>query len=159
MKGDAKVIEFLNKAIVNELTAINQYFLHSKILKNWGLERLARHTMEESVDEMKHAELLTERVLFLEGTPNLQGLHRLRIGATVEEMLQSDLALEVEDAIPLLREAIAYCHSINDFGTRSLFQQILEEEERHVDFLETQQEKIRLMGLQNYTQQESSATP
>lgn len=158
MKGDARVIEYLNRAIANELTAINQYFLHSRMFKNWGLHRLAGHSMHESVDEMKHAEVLTERVLFLEGLPNLQNLNRLRVGETVEEILRCDLALEVEDALPLLREAIGFCESIRDYGTRDLFQKILEEEEAHVDFLETQLDQIRLMGIQNYIHQESPAS-
>lgn len=150
MKGDQKVIEYLNKIIANELTAINQYFVHAKMLKNWGVKRLAEHAFKESIDEMKHADTLTERVLFLEGLPNLQHLHPLRIGENLEEIIQGDLDLEMKDAIPILREAILYCESIQDFGTRDLLEDILEEEEEHVDFLETQQEQIRLMGLENY---------
>lgn len=150
MKGDAKVIEYLNKVIANELTAINQYFVHSKMLKNWGIKLLAEHSFKESIDEMKHAEELTDRVLFLEGLPNLQDLNRLRVGENVKEILECDLALEADDAIPLLREAITYCESIKDFVTRDLLQEILEEEEEHVDFIETQLEQIKLMGIENY---------
>lgn len=150
MKGDQKVIEYLNRVIANELTAINQYFVHSKMLKNWGVKELAEHSFKESIDEMKHADVLTERVLFLEGLPNLQDLNRLRIGENVKEIIECDLALEVEDALPLLREAIQYCESIRDFGTRDMLQDILEEEEQHVDFLETQIDQIKMMGIENY---------
>ncbi|HWJ68844.1 MAG TPA: bacterioferritin [Sphingobium sp.] len=151
MKGDDKVIEFLNIALKNELTAINQYFLHYRILHHWGIARLAKFEYEESIDEMKHADKLAERILFLDGLPNFQLLGRLRIGQTVEEILKADLELEME-ALPPLRDAIAYCESIRDYVSRDLFQQILDSEEEHVDTLETQFEMIERMGLQNYVQ-------
>jgi len=149
MKGDAKVIEFLNKALYNELTAINQYFLHAKMLKNWGLKELAEHEYHESIDEMKHADKLSERILFLDGLPNFQALGKLRIGENPRELLACDLALELE-ALPLLRDAIAYCEQINDFVSRKLFADILESEEEHVDWLETQLALIDRIGEQNY---------
>lgn len=156
MKGDAKVIEFLNKVLQNELTAVNQYWLHFRLLDNWGVQRLAKHSRHESIDEMKHADMLAERILFLEGLPNFQSMGRLRIGENVEEILKADLALE-EDAIPVLREAIAHCESVRDFVSRDLFANILESEEGHVDFLETQFEQIARMGLPNYIQMNSEA--
>ncbi len=158
MKGDSKVIEYLNKAITNELTAVNQYFLHYKILKNWGVTKLAKHAYHESIDEMKHADKLIERVLFLEGLPNLQDLHRLRIGESVEEIIKCDLALETDDAIPLLKEAIAYCENIKDYVSRELFEDILESEEEHVDTLETMLELIRQTGIQNFIQMYSESS-
>lgn len=151
MKGDSTVIEFLNKVLKGELTAINQYFLHSKMLADWGLKTLAKKEYEESIDEMKHADSLIERVLFLEGLPNLQDLGRLRIGENVKEMFECDLALEVE-AIALLREAIAHCEKINDYVSRELFEHILDNEEEHVDWLETQLGLIEKVGVQNYMQ-------
>ncbi|MBU43513.1 MAG: bacterioferritin [Spirochaetaceae bacterium] len=151
MKGDQKVIELLNKVIRNELTAINQYFLHSKMFKDWGLEKLAQYEYKESIDEMKHADQLIERVLFLEGLPNLQDLNKLRIGEDVAEALRGDLALEM-DAIPDLKEGITYCESIKDYVSRELFSSILESEEEHVDFLETQLSLIEKIGIQNYLQ-------
>ncbi len=154
MKGDPKVIEFLNEALKNELTAINQYFLHAKMLKNWGMTKLADFEYHESIDEMKHADKLAERILFLEGLPNFQLLGRLKIGETVEEILKADLALEHE-ALPPLREGIAYCESVRDFVTRDLFAYILENEEEHVDTLETQFEMIERMGIHNYVQMQS----
>ena len=154
MKGDAKVIEFLNQALKNELTAINQYFLHYRMLDNWGLKRLAAYEYGESIDEMKHADKLAERILFLDGLPNFQMLGRLRIGETVEEVLKADLELELE-ALPLLKDAVAHCESVRDFVSRDLFSSILASEEDHVDFLETQFEMIRQMGLENYNQLQS----
>ena len=153
MKGDPKVIEFLNKALYNELTAINQYFLHAKMLKNWGLEDLAKHEYEESIDEMKHADVLADRILFLDGLPNFQAINRLKVGETVEEILRADLALEME-AIPLLREAIAYCEEVDDYVSRELFVDILEDEEEHVDWLETQLDLVERVGLQNWLQEQ-----
>ena len=149
MKGDAKVIEFLNKALYNELTAINQYFLHAKMLKNWGLKELAEHEYHESIDEMKHADKLAERILFLDGLPNFQALGKLRIGENPKELLECDLALEHE-AVPLLREAIAYCESKGDYVTRQLFADILDSEEEHIDWIETQLSLIARIGEQNY---------
>jgi bacterioferritin len=151
MKGDAQVIEFLNKALLNELTAINQYWLHYRLLNHWGVHKLAELERHESIDEMKHADQLAERILFLDGLPNFQALGRLRIGESVEEILKADLALE-NDAIPLLREAIAHCESVRDFVSRDLFASILDSEEEHVDTLETQFEMIERMGIQNYVQ-------
>lgn len=151
MKGDATVIEHLNKVLKNELTAINQYFLHSRIFKDWGMTKLADHEYEESVDEMKHADELIERILFLEGLPNLQDLGKLRIGENTQEMLQCDLDLEL-DAIPDLRAAIAYCENHKDYVSRDLFDAILSSEEAHVDWLETQLGLIDKMGLENYIQ-------
>ena len=154
MKGDAKVIEFLNEALKNELTAINQYFLHSKMLDNWGVSKLAKFEYEESIDEMKHADKLSERVLFLDGLPNFQLLGRLKIGETVEEILKADLELEHE-AIPLLKDAIEHCESVRDYVSRDLFADILESEEEHVDTLEQQFDLIDRMGIENYVQLQS----
>ncbi len=151
MKGDVKVVEFLNAVLRNELTAINQYFLHSRMLKDMGLKALADYEFHESVDEMKHADALVERVLFLEGLPNMQDIGRLRIGENPKEMLECDLQLEM-DAIPVLREAIEHCESIKDFVSRGLFQDILDSEEEHVDWLETQLDLIDKVGLENYLQ-------
>ena len=154
MKGDATVIEHLNKVLKNELTAINQYFLHSKIYKDWGITKLGDHEYEESVDEMKHADEIIERILFLEGLPNLQDLGKLRIGEDVQEMLQCDLDLEL-DAIPDLRAAIAYCENHKDYVSRDLFDSILQSEEGHVDWLETQLELINKIGIENYIQSQT----
>jgi bacterioferritin len=157
MRGDEKVIGYLNAALKNELTAINQYWLHYRLLDHWGIERLAKYERHESIDEMKHADRLMERILFLDGLPNLQALGRLRVGENVEEVLKADLDLEM-DALPLLREAIAYCEQVQDYVTRDLFRQILASEEEHVDFIERQFDKIAAMGLQNYIQLESKPT-
>jgi bacterioferritin len=154
VKGDPKVIEFLNDALKNELTAINQYFLHYRMLDHWGVERLAKFEYGESIDEMKHADKLSARILFLDGLPNFQLLGRLRIGESVEEVLKADLALENE-AIPPLREAIAYCETVRDYISRELFKEILDNEEEHVDMLERQFDMIKQMGLQNYIQLQS----
>lgn len=155
MKGDPKVIEHLNKILRNELTAINQYFLHSRMLKDWGLEKLGEKEFEESVDEMKHADQLTQRILFLEGLPNMQTLGKLMIGEHVQEILECDLKME-HTALPDLKDAIAYCESIGDYVSRHLFREILSSEEEHVDWLETQLGLIGKMGIQNYVQSQSS---
>ena len=151
MKGDDKVIELLNEALRNELTAINQYFLHYRMLDHWGIKRLAKFEYDESIDEMKHADWLAERILFLDGLPNFQLLGRLRVGETVEEVLKGDLALEL-DAVKQLKGAIAHCETVHDYVSRDLFRRILESEEEHVDTLERQFDMIERMGLENYIQ-------
>ncbi|MCB2014836.1 MAG: bacterioferritin [Sphingobium sp.] len=156
MKGDPQVIDYLNTALLNELTAINQYWLHYRMLDNWGMKKLAEFERHESIDEMKHADMLADRILYLEGIPNFQMLGKLHIGETVEEILKCDLALE-EEAIPLLREAIAHCETVRDYVSREIFENILENEEEHVDTIEKQFEMIERMGLQNYVQLNSEA--
>jgi bacterioferritin len=154
MKGDDQVLQLLNETLKNELTAINQYWLHYRMLDNWGVKRLAEHERHESIDEMKHADRCSERILFLEGLPNFQMLGRLRIGETVEEILRADLELEHE-AVGQLRGAVAHCEQVRDFVSRDLFRDILAAEEDHIDFLETQFEMIERMGLENYVQLQS----
>jgi bacterioferritin len=156
MKGDAKVIELLNLALKNELTAVNQYWLHYRLLDNWGVQKLAAFERHESIDEMKHADMLAERILFLEGLPNFQMLGRLRVGESVEEVLKADLATE-EEAVPVLRDGIAHAESVRDFVSRDLFVKILANEEEHIDYLEKQFDLIKLMGIQNYVQLQSKA--
>lgn len=151
MQGDIKVIEYLNRALKNELTAINQYFLHSRMYQNWGLKDLGEHEHQESLDEMKHADRLIERILFLEGLPNLQELGKLYVGEHVKDILECDLRLEME-AAPLLREAIGHCETQKDYISRELFEDILEAEEDHIDWLEIQLDLIQRVGLENYTQ-------
>lgn len=153
MKGDAKVIEFLNKVLYNELTAINQYFLHAKMLKNWGLKELAEHEHHESIDEMKHADRLSERILFLDGLPNFQALGKLRIGESPVEILRCDLALEM-DGLQVLKDAVVHCEGVNDFVSRKLFADILDSEEEHIDWLETQLSLVERLGEQNYLSQQ-----
>ena len=154
MKGDTKVIEFLNEALKNELTAINQYWLHYRMLDNWGVTKLAEFERHESIDEMKHADKLAERIFFLDGLPNFQLLGRLKIGETVEEVLKADLELEYE-ALPMLKDAIEYCESVRDYVSRDLFAEILESEEDDVDTLEQQFDMIERMGIENYIQLQS----
>jgi bacterioferritin len=154
MQGDPQVIDFLNKALLNELTAVNQYWLHYRMLDNWGVKKLADYERHESIDEMKHADMLAERILFLDGLPNFQALGKLKIGEGVEEILKADLEVEYE-ACPLLKEAIAHCEQVRDYVSREIFERILENEEEHIDFLEKQFDMIKRMGLQNYIQLQS----
>jgi bacterioferritin len=156
MKGDAKVIEYLNEVLKNELTAINQYWLHYRMFDHWGVKKLAEFERHESIDEMKHADMVAERILFLDGLPNFQLLGRLRIGETVEEALRSDLALEVE-ALGVLRDAIAHSELVRDYVSRDLFRRILDSEEEHVDTLERQFDMIARMGIENYIQLNAKA--
>jgi bacterioferritin len=154
MKGDPRVNELLNEALKNELTAINQYWLHYRMLDHWGVQKLADYERHESIDEMKHADMLSERILFLDGLPNFQLLGRLRIGENVEEVLRADLALEME-ALGQLREAVQHCEAVRDYVSRDLFANILQNEEEHVDWIEKQLDMIQLMGLPNYIQLQS----
>jgi bacterioferritin len=154
MRGDPKVIEYLNDVLKGELTAVNQYWLHYRLLDNLGIKRLADYERHESIDEMKHADRLMERIFFLDGLPGMQALNRLRIGENVPEILAADLLLEY-DALALLKDAIPYCESVRDFPSRDLFSEILAAEEEHVDFIETQQAMIASMGLENYLQLQS----
>jgi bacterioferritin len=155
-KGNAEVIEHLNAILTGELTAINQYFLHAKMCQNWGLMRLFKYLHAESIDEMKHADVLIDRILYLEGVPNVQRMNRVRIGETVPEQFESDMALEKE-AIPRLQEAITFCRSINDQGTAVILEAILSSEEEHLDWIEAQQDLIRTIGLENYLAQQVHA--
>ena len=156
MKGDPKVIELLNEALKEELTAINQYWLHYRVLDNWGIDKLAEYERSESIDEMKHADKLAERILFLDGLPNFQALGRLRIGENVEEILKADMEAEHQGA-KLYRQLIAHSEKVQDYVTRDLARGILEDEEKHIDFIETQFELIQRMGLENYIQLQSEA--
>jgi bacterioferritin len=156
MKGDPKVIELLNEALKNELTAINQYWLHYRMLDNWGVKKLAEYERHESIDEMKHADRLSERILFFDGLPNFQALGRLRIGENVEEILRADLEAELEGA-KLYRDIIAQAETVRDYVSRDLAREILADEEKHIDFIETQFELIRQIGIQNYIQLQSEA--
>lgn len=151
MQGDKKIIAYLNQVLTNELTAINQYFMHYKMCDNWGFKKLAEVNRKESIEEMKHAEDLMDRILFLEGLPNLQDLHKINVGETVEEQLRLDLDLEMQ-AAPLLREAVEYCRTQHDEVSKALLQDILDAEEEHIDWLETQLELIDKVGIQNYLQ-------
>jgi bacterioferritin len=154
MKGDKKVIQHLNKVLYNELTAIDQYFLHARMFGNWGLHKLEDYEKKESVDEMKHADRLIERILFLEGLPNLQDLGKLMIGENAQEALQCDLKLELT-AHPVLKQGILYCESVGDYVSRELLEDILDSEEQHIDWLETQLGLINKTGLQNWLQSQS----
>jgi bacterioferritin len=156
MKGDPKVIELLNEALKEELTAINQYWLHYRMLDNWGIKQLADYERHESIDEMKHADRLAERILFLDGLPNFQALGRLRIGENVEEILKADMEAEQQGAA-LYRDLVAHAETVRDYVTRDLAREILADEEKHIDFIETQFELIARMGIQNYIQLQSES--
>ena len=156
MQGDPTVIQHLNAVLKNELTAINQYFLHARMLRHWGVTKLGDYEYKESLDEMKHADQLINRILFLEGLPNLQDLNKLLIGENVQELLECDLKLE-QAAMPRLREAVVHCETVRDFISRELFESILESEEEHVDFIETQLGMIPKVGIENYIQMQSEA--
>ena len=156
MKGNPRVIELLNEALKAELTAINQYWLHYRLLENWGVKKLAQYERHESIDEMKHADRFTDRILFLDGFPNLQSMNPLRIGESVEEILNADLAGEVE-AVEMYHNGVAECEALKDYVSRDLFAEVLRDEESHVDFIETQFDLIRQMGIQNYIQLQSEA--
>jgi bacterioferritin len=158
MRGDPDVLRHLNAVLTNELTAINQYFLHSRMFRHWGLMRLADHEHHESIDEMKHADKLIERILFLEGLPNLQDLHKLLIGESAQEALECDLKLEMASH-PTLKAAIAHCETVGDYVSRELFEDILESEEEHIDYLETQLELIGKVGLENWLQSQMGEGP
>lgn len=156
MKGDKKIIEHLNAALKKELGAVNQYFLHARMLEDWGVTKLGKHEYNESIEEMKHADDLIQRILFLEGIPNLQEVGKLFIGEDVKEILECDLKIELE-GVKGYKEAVAYAESVNDFISRDLFQRILADEEGHVDYLETQLQMIEDMGIQNYIQLNSES--
>ena len=156
MKGDPRIIELLNDALKEELTAINQYWLHYRMLDNWGVKKLAEYERHESIDEMKHADRLADRILFLDGLPNFQALGRLRVGENVEEILKADMEAELQGAA-LYREVVAHAETVRDYVTRDLAREILADEEKHIDFLETQFEMIARMGLENYVQLQSEA--
>ena len=154
MKGDPKILELLNDALKEELTAINQYWLHYRLLENWGVKKLAEYERHESIDEMKHADRLADRILFLDGLPNFQALGRLRVGENVEEILKADMEAELQGAA-LYREVVAHAETVRDYVTRDLAREILADEEKHIDFIETQFEMIARMGLENYVQLQS----
>jgi bacterioferritin len=158
MKGDAKVVEYLNTQLTNELTAINQYFLHARTLRHWGVTRLGEHEYKESIEEMRHADWLIERILFLDGLPNMQRLNQVAVGQTVEEILRADLALE-QKAMADLRDGIAHCESVRDYVSRDLLRRILDNEEEHVDFLERQFDLIRQIGIERYIHLNAAPAP
>ncbi|MCG1054845.1 bacterioferritin [Mycetohabitans sp. B5] len=151
MQGDKKVIDYLNAQLKNELTAINQYFLHARMYQHWGLDKLGKHEYDESIGEMKHADWLIERVFMLDGLPNLQDLHKLLVGETTQEILECDLKLELASQTTC-KDAIAYCESVRDYVSREIFRRILDDTEEHIDWLETQLELINKVGIQNYQQ-------
>jgi bacterioferritin len=158
MLRDPKVVEYLNTQLTNELTAINQYFLHSRTLRHWGVTKLGKHEYDESIEEMRHADWLIERILFLDGLPNVQRLNQVLVGQTVEEILRADQKLE-EKALTDLRDGIAYCESVRDYISRDILRRILENEEEHVDFLDRQFDLIRQIGIERYILLNSAAAP